>query len=115
MVREARAAYQRRDEELAQRKTQADFSTPHGDFRRTERSWWEAAGLDGTMSPVAEEVSNPIEVVLVSDSATLSPVSEHLPSDSEATSVTSSKARSAEALEEAKDDAIETISKKEQG
>jgi hypothetical protein len=111
MVREARAAYKRRDEELAQRKTQANVSTPHRDSQKTEKSWWEAAGLDGTMSPVAEETLNPMEAVIVSDSATLSPISEHSPSDSEATSTT---ARSAEALE-AEDDAIESVSKKEQG
>ena len=111
MVREARAAYKRRDEELAQRKTQANVSTPHRDSQKTEKSWWEASGLDGTMSPVAEETLNPMEAVIVSDSATLSPISEHSPSDSEATSTT---ARSAEALE-AKDDTIESVSKKEQG
>jgi G protein-coupled receptor GPR1 len=109
MVREARAAYKRRDEELAQRKTKANVSTPHRDSQKTEKSWWEATGLDGTMSPVAEEMLNPMEAVIVSDSATLSPISEHSPSDSEATSTT----RSAEALE-VKDDAIESVSKKEQ-
>ncbi|PMD36189.1 hypothetical protein L207DRAFT_637343 [Hyaloscypha variabilis F] len=75
MVREARAAYKRRDEELAQRKEQAEKSQAHSPTettKRGERSWWEAAGIDGgvdtTMSPVAEEVSNPMEDVIVSSS-----------------------------------------------
>jgi G protein-coupled receptor GPR1 len=72
MVREARAAYRRRDEELAQRKEQVEKShadAPAEGTRRGERSWWEAAGIDGvvdtSMSPVAEEVSNPMEDILV--------------------------------------------------
>jgi G protein-coupled receptor GPR1 len=70
MVREARAAYRRRDEEIAQqRKTQAEAS--HADSaRRGERSWWEAAGVNGvadlSVSPVAEEVSNPMEDIILS-------------------------------------------------
>ncbi len=75
MVREARAAYKRRDEELAQRKEQAEKSQAHSPTettKRGERSWWEAAGIDGgvdtAMSPVAEEVSNPMEDVVVSSS-----------------------------------------------
>lgn len=73
MVREARAAYRRRDEELAQRKEQVEKShaeTPTAEgARRAERSWWEAAGIDGgadsSMSPVAEEVSNPMEDIIL--------------------------------------------------
>lgn len=68
MVREARAAYRRRDEELAQRKEQVEKGhahTPTDTTKRGERSWWEAAGIDGvvdtSMSPVAEEVANPME------------------------------------------------------
>ncbi|KAE9371195.1 hypothetical protein N431DRAFT_409675 [Stipitochalara longipes BDJ] len=75
MVREARAAYKRRDEELAQRKEQAEKSNAHSPTettKRGERSWWEATGIDGgadtSMSPVAEEVSNPMEDVVVSSS-----------------------------------------------
>ncbi|CZR63496.1 related to G protein-coupled receptor [Phialocephala subalpina] len=65
MVREARAAYQRRDEELAQRRTLTDLSATAGESpRRGGRSWWESAGVDGAMSPVSEEVSNPMEDVV---------------------------------------------------
>ncbi|KUJ16167.1 family A G protein-coupled receptor-like protein [Mollisia scopiformis] len=79
MAREARAAYQRRDEELAQRRNQTDSIASVGEApRRGERSWWEAVGADGTMSPVSEEVSNPMENVITitsegvaSDDATL--------------------------------------------
>jgi G protein-coupled receptor GPR1 len=70
MVREARAAYRRRDEEIAQqRKTLADAVHKEG-TRRGERSWWETADTDGavdiSMTPVAEEVSNPIEDTIIS-------------------------------------------------
>jgi len=68
MVREARAAYKRRDEEMAQRKEQVvrNNADPLAEgARRGERSWWEAAGVDGgadtSMSPFAEEASNPME------------------------------------------------------
>lgn len=70
MVREARAAYQRRDEELAARRN--DSCGPNGEVsRKGERSWWEVPGQDGAvdieaMSPVAEETSNPMEDVVVS-------------------------------------------------
>jgi len=69
MVREARAAYQRRDEELTQRRSQNDPPGAHEGTRRGERSWWEGTGLDGVgaMSPVTEEVSNPMEEVVVPD------------------------------------------------
>jgi G protein-coupled receptor GPR1 len=76
MVREARAAYKRRDEEMAQRKEQVvrnNADTPAEGARRGERSWWEAAGVDGgaetSMSPMTEEVSNPMEDIAVSSSA----------------------------------------------
>jgi G protein-coupled receptor GPR1 len=70
MVREARAAYRRRDEESAQqRKTLADAQRIEGN-RRGERSWWEAADTDGavdiSMSPVPEEESNPTEDTIMS-------------------------------------------------
>lgn len=75
-MREARAAYRRRDEEIAQRKVAAEKSnahTPTEGPKRGERSWWEAAGVDGgvdtSMSPVAEEVGNPMEDVVVSSSS----------------------------------------------
>jgi G protein-coupled receptor GPR1 len=73
MVREARAAYKRRDEEIAQRKEQVEKNhadAPAEGTKRGERSWWEAAGVDGgvhtSMSPLAEEVSNPMEDIAVS-------------------------------------------------
>jgi G protein-coupled receptor GPR1 len=76
MVREARAAYKRRDEEMAQRKEQVvknHADAPAEGARRAERSWWEAAGVDGgaepSMSPLADEVSNPMEDIAVSSSA----------------------------------------------
>lgn len=66
MVREARAAYQRRDEELAARRN--DSCGPNGEVsKKGERSWWEVPGQDGTMSPVAEETSNPMEDVVLPD------------------------------------------------
>jgi G protein-coupled receptor GPR1 len=63
MVREARAAYRRRDEEMAiqqQRLESASLSGQilSGENRRTERSWWEVAGLDAGMSPLTEETPN---------------------------------------------------------
>ena len=71
MVREARAAYKRRDEELAQRRSEVDGNGAAGERRgrRGERSWWEGAGVDGaadqgTMSPVPEEISNPMEEIV---------------------------------------------------
>ena len=74
-MREARAAYQRRDEELAQRKEQAEKShtaSPTETTKRGERSWWEATGIDGgvdtSMSPVAEEVGNPMDDIVFSSS-----------------------------------------------
>lgn len=64
MVREARAAYQRREEELTQRRLEAVRGARSGEHRR-DRSWWEAAGLDGAMSTVHEERSNPMEDIEV--------------------------------------------------
>ncbi|KAG4440658.1 hypothetical protein IFR05_003856 [Cadophora sp. M221] len=62
MVREARAAYRRRDEEILQRRNQADSNHASGyrepGARRAE--WWEGVAVDGAMSPVREE-SNPME------------------------------------------------------
>lgn len=62
MVREARAAYQRREQELAQRRLEAVQGARSGEYTRG-RSWWEAAGLDGAMSTVHEERSNQMEEV----------------------------------------------------
>lgn len=69
MAREARAAYRRRDHEIAERRN--DSFGPNGEVsRKCERSWWEV-GADGAaaaaMSPLAEEVSDPMEAILVSD------------------------------------------------
>lgn len=65
MVREARAAYRRRDEEMAQRRSEAGIAGALQDPRRGERSWWEGAGQDGVMDMTpAVEVSNPIEAVV---------------------------------------------------
>jgi G protein-coupled receptor GPR1 len=58
MQADARAAYRRRDEELAERES----ATANGGLRR-ERSWWDgerSLAFDGTMSPVTEE-ENPME------------------------------------------------------
>jgi G protein-coupled receptor GPR1 len=67
MVREARAAYKRRDQEIAQqRKVHADGIQAEG---TRKGSWWETAGVEGVadlaMSPVAEEVSNPMEDIIL--------------------------------------------------
>ena len=67
MVREARAAYRRRDEEAAQqRKNIADAQQQTDSPRRGERSWWEASGIDGAadiaMSPLPEETDLAEEV-----------------------------------------------------
>jgi G protein-coupled receptor GPR1 len=81
MVREARAAYRRRDEELAQRKNDVESSAVHGeDTRRGERSWWDT-GVGGSrdlggMSPVSEEVSNPMENVVVPTDTSSTPDSD---------------------------------------
>lgn len=71
MVKEARSAYRRRDEELAQRRVQfeadaaAAASSAKQDAtspKRAERSWWDGRlSLDGAgTSPVTEEI-NPME------------------------------------------------------
>jgi hypothetical protein len=31
--------------------------------KKAQKSWWEGAGVDGTMSPVAEEIANPMDNV----------------------------------------------------
>lgn len=75
MAREARAAYQRRDKEIAQRRNLTDSTAIVGEVpRRGERSWWEAVGVDGAMSPVSEEISNPMEVAMP-------PGTDEVPSD----------------------------------
>ncbi|TVY83600.1 G protein-coupled receptor GPR1 [Lachnellula suecica] len=75
IIREARVAYLRRDQEMAQQRTGA-VSGVHieSGVRRTDREWWES-GNDGAMSAVSEE-SNPIEDIVIlehsgADDATL--------------------------------------------
>ncbi|PQE03805.1 hypothetical protein CJF30_00006503 [Rutstroemia sp. NJR-2017a BBW] len=73
MAREARAAYRRRDEELAQRRFEASQNVPsmEGTSRR-DRSWWDVTGIDGmgvvAMTPVAEEISNPMDDHMMEES-----------------------------------------------
>lgn len=74
MAREARQAYKRRDEELAQRKVEAQAGNGVvGERGRGGRSWWDADGVDGlgavgsgagvaAMTPVQEEFSNAMEI-----------------------------------------------------
>ncbi|KAM3065788.1 G protein-coupled receptor gpr1 [Clarireedia jacksonii] len=73
MAREARAAYRRRDEELAQRRFEASQNNQsiEGNSRR-DRSWWDVTGIDGmgvvAMTPVAEEISNPMDDYIIEES-----------------------------------------------
>ncbi|KAK0120766.1 hypothetical protein ONS96_010968 [Cadophora gregata f. sp. sojae] len=61
MVREARAAYRRRDEEILQRRNQADSNnTGNREPGARRAEWWESVGVDGAMSPVHEE-ANPMD------------------------------------------------------
>ena len=46
MVRDSRAAYKRREDELAQRKIEC-VQGPQACERRKERSWWEGAEING--------------------------------------------------------------------
>ena len=53
MVRDSRAAYQRREEEFALRRLEAVRNEKErGEMRG--RSWWEATGLDGAQTPQEE-------------------------------------------------------------
>ncbi|KAL3427256.1 plasma membrane g-protein coupled receptor [Phlyctema vagabunda] len=66
MAREARQAYKRRDEEMAQRRTGSGTFEITGP--RRERSWWEGNAPDPcAMSPVTEEVHNPMDKFLTGD------------------------------------------------
>jgi G protein-coupled receptor GPR1 len=65
VVREARAAYRRRDEELAQRRSESEqsgFATTRGG-----RMWWDGMGMETAMTPVSEEVTNPMDTILAAD------------------------------------------------
>ncbi|KAG9238477.1 G protein-coupled receptor [Amylocarpus encephaloides] len=75
MNREAREAYQRRDEEMAARRVESAYlqrpETSHSGNRR-DRDWWDHAVVDGGgdvvgMSPVAEEAPNPLDDYVVSE------------------------------------------------
>jgi G protein-coupled receptor GPR1 len=69
MVREAKAAYRRRDQEMAQRRNEAGQAGPERDPGRVGRSWWESTGLNGPAEEItpAVEISNPVEDILVQD------------------------------------------------
>jgi len=66
MFREARAAYHRRDEEIAQQRIASVNTGSNGDARK-ERSWWEASGLDPIITPVMDNVANPIDDTIVAE------------------------------------------------
>ena len=89
MNREARAAYWRRDEEMAQQKSEAVAAGLQLPDRR-EKSWWENSGLDGTTP--AMEFPNPVEGFAL-------PIAKHervhfnVPEDEEARPTTSSISR----------------------
>jgi G protein-coupled receptor GPR1 len=80
VVREVRAAYQRRDEEMAERRSDASQAELAGDVTaRTERMWWDRhTGL--MMTPVSEEIANPMDDVLtaLSSPTDLGAVSEEV-------------------------------------
>lgn len=66
IVRDAKAAYLRRDVELAERRSESEqtgFFTMRG-----ERMWWDSMGMDTTMTPVTEEATNPLDNILAADS-----------------------------------------------
>lgn len=74
MVQEARAAYKRRDEELAQQRLGQEVvntSNPAEEaVPKKQRTWWDLAaydGLLGMMSPVAEEGANPLDSIVTAD------------------------------------------------
>lgn len=71
MIREARVAYRRRDEELAQRRTEIQLGPRvEGGGLRGEREWWENRG-DAAISPVAEEIADPLENITVLEESLL--------------------------------------------
>ncbi|TVY25321.1 G protein-coupled receptor [Lachnellula hyalina] len=70
MVREARVAYRRRDQELAQKQVENGLgSREDSNAPRILKEWWEHSAETG-MSPVAEDVSNPMEDIVRSDDST---------------------------------------------
>lgn len=67
MLREARVAYRRRDEELAQRRMELQIGPRvEGGGLIGEREWWENRG-DAAVSPAAEEIANPVEDATISE------------------------------------------------
>ena len=62
VVREARAAYRRRDEELAERRSESEQSRDV--TARGGRMWWDGVGMDIAMTPVSEEATNPMDTIL---------------------------------------------------
>ena len=62
MVRDSRAAYYRREDEMAQRRFEAVHSAKSGAYRRG-RNWWEVEGLNGPIDTVQQEVRDPDENV----------------------------------------------------
>ena len=108
MVKEARSAYKRRDEEIAQRRVEAAASGANGEAgpRKVERSWWDASGFDGpvdkpakSMSPVTEE-NDPLETKIIEAAKPPSKESYSL-SESEVTLRISETTRSRDIGEEA--------------
>ena len=72
MVKEARSAYRRRDEELAQRRNQAEAQAAAANVanpdsaalppKKGERSWWDGrTSLDGTGTSPGVEEADPME------------------------------------------------------
>ncbi|KAG4030811.1 hypothetical protein MFRU_011g02630 [Monilinia fructicola] len=77
MAREARQAYKRRDEELAQRRFEAQTGSGIvGERGRGDRSWWDVAGIDAL---------GPVSVGVAPGVTPMSPVQEEffLPTDDE--------------------------------
>ena len=67
MIREARVAYRRRDEELAQRRIDSGLGPGSGSgTQKGEREWWENS-VDPETTPVAEARSNPVEDIVIPD------------------------------------------------
>jgi G protein-coupled receptor GPR1 len=66
VVRETRAAYQRRNVEIAERQSETEQPRPFN--VRGDRMWWDAAGMETAMTPVFEEPVNPMDSILAANS-----------------------------------------------
>lgn len=64
MIREARAAYRRRDEELAQRRMESAIGSQLGGAVRREREWWDGAVV--TKASIGEESTNTVTDIMAS-------------------------------------------------